>query len=431
MNRTLVALAALVAGGAASAQSSVTLFGVMDAAISYYNVKSAFYSNVPSASPPLVSPAGVEKSQTALSSGGYASSRLGFRGTEDLGGGLAASFWLEAGLSSDNGSVGSGSTFFTRRSTVSLSGGFGEVRMGRDYVPTFYNDSVFDPFVTSGVGTNLVSTIGSNLATARGSGLAVATDGYLRTNNSISYFLPQGLGGFYGQLQYALHENLKTSDVPGSPSKKGRYVGGRFGYANGPLNVAAAYGQSTAADTTVVSAAGVTTSAAENKISTFNLAGSYDLDVVKLFGEYSRTSDKRVTIAPLLALGNFSTTDNDKYTGGLIGVAVPIGASVIRASYSRIKFKNDLGAFVPTLFGPNNFDASADKIAIGYVYNLSKRTLLYATAARIRIKDGQNNPAVMGATTGGSPTFLATGAGTTGFAPRTATGYDFGLRHSF
>jgi predicted porin len=94
-------------------------------------------------------PGSLKRSQTALSNSGYNASRLGFRGTEDLGGGLAASFWLEAPITNDDGKDWSAS--FSRRSTVSLSGGFGEIRLGRDYTATFWNDTVFDPFGTVGV----------------------------------------------------------------------------------------------------------------------------------------------------------------------------------------------------------------------------------------------------------------------------------------
>jgi len=432
MKKSLVALAVLAAAGAASAQSSVTLFGVVDASVSNYSVKSSWYNNTGFlVVPPVTIPVGVKRSQTALANSGYNSSRLGFRGTEDLGGGLAASFWLEAGINNDSGNKGIDN--FNRRSTVSLSGGFGEIRLGRDYTPTFWNDTVFDPFGTNGVGTNLISTVNGNVAIARGPGGLAASDTYVRTSNSVGYFLPSNLGGFYGQVQYALHENTKFSDTAGSPSKRGRYIGGRFGYANGPLDVAASYGISTAADLTGVTATGVATGVNfDNKIKSANLGASYDFGVVKLFGEISRVTDDAEFTTPVALLGSFSTTDKDKYTGALVGVTVPVGAGLIRAAYSRVKYKNDLGGtFVPTLFGTRDFDASANKIAIGYVHNLSKRTALYATAARIRIKNGENNPAIMGATTGGSPTFLSTGAGTVGYAPRTATGYDFGIRHSF
>src|ERR1044071_4759599 len=94
----LTAAALCCLASAASAQSSVTLFGVVDTGVSYYTVKSAFYNNTAGVVlPPVVVPAGVKRSQTALSNSNTSNSRLGFRGTEDLGGGLAASFWLEAG----------------------------------------------------------------------------------------------------------------------------------------------------------------------------------------------------------------------------------------------------------------------------------------------------------------------------------------------
>ena len=304
MKKSLIAVAALAATGVACAQSSVTLFGVADAAVSYYSVKSAFYNNTAApVAPPLIGPAGVKRSQTALSSGANASSRLGFRGTEDLGGGLAAGFWLEAGYNQDSGA--NGLTTFSRRSTVSLSGNFGEVRLGRDYVPTYWNESVFDPMGAVGVGENLIKTISGNIATARGPGSALAAnDNAIRASNSVGYFLPRNLGGFYGQVMYALHENPKFSDLAGSPTRRGRYYGGRFGYANGPLNVALAYGESTAADTTTVTAAGVATGARfSDKLRTINLGASYDFGVLKLMGELSQVRDSSETTTPVARPG--------------------------------------------------------------------------------------------------------------------------------
>ena len=431
-----MAMAALAAAGGACAQSSVTLFGVVDAAVSGYSAKSSFYNTgLLPASPPSGQPGTVKRSQTALSNSGYNNSRLGFRGAEDLGGGLAASFWLESPLFNDSGLAGLST--FGRRSTVSLSGGFGEVRLGRDFTPSFWSDTVFDPMGATGVGTNLISSINSNLAIAASGGtlngaLSGGTDNYVRTSNSIGYFLPPSLGGFYGQVQYALPENTKSTDVPGSPSQRGRYVGGRFGYVNGPLDVALAYGESTAQDATTTTAAGLFAGSAERKISTTNLGASYDFGVLKLFGELSRARDEATTTVPVGAVGavgRFSFDTSGRYDGALLGATVPIGPGLIRVAYSRVKFKADAGLQPTGLFAPDR-DASAGKLALGCVHNLSKRTALYATVARIRINNGQNNPAVMGATTGGSPAYLSTGT-SSGFAPRSATGYDFGIRHAF
>ncbi len=126
MKKSLIALAVLVsAAGAASAQSSVTLFGVVDVGATYGTANG-----------------NGDADKWAVTSGNNATSRLGFRGTEDLGGGMSASFWLEAQVNGDDGTGGAtsmnnvtttgGSTgmVFNRRATVSLSGGWGELRLG-------------------------------------------------------------------------------------------------------------------------------------------------------------------------------------------------------------------------------------------------------------------------------------------------------------
>src|SRR5574337_472455 len=141
MKKTLMALSALAFVGAASAQtpgSSVTLWGVVDADVSHY------------------SQAGVSK--TMMSSSGNLASQLGFRGTEDLGGGMSANFGLESALLNNTGAT-FGATFFARRSTVSLAGNFGEIRLGRDYTPSGWNHRVFDPFLNAGPGSGLNITV--------------------------------------------------------------------------------------------------------------------------------------------------------------------------------------------------------------------------------------------------------------------------------
>ena len=142
---------------------------------------------------------------------------------------------------------------------------------------------------------------------------------------------------------------------------------------------------------------------------------------MKVFGEWSRTSDVR-NGATLLAA---STTD--RYNGFVTGVNVPVGPGLIRASIARVNFDN--GNRLP------NSDASVDKLALGYVHNLSKRTALYASVSRISIQNGHNNPTVMGVTPLvlsipailPQPTYVTTG----GMEPHGSVGYDFGIRHAF
>ena len=422
MKKSLVALAALAVAGVASAQSSVTLFGVVDASISGYSSTSRDLNPTvfPNAFgiPVYLNQGSVKTSNRQLANSGYNSSRIGFRGTEDLGGGLAASFWLEAPISNDDGQTGIST--FARRSTVSLSGGFGELRLGRDYTPTFWNDTVFDPFGTNGVGSNLINTanngFGSFLGTAPTAvpGVPnVSTSNYVRASNTIGYFLPPNLGGFYGQVMYGFSEKTKYDNGIYTPTtanaaRAGRYVGGRFGYANGPLDVALAYGSSTIGDNYY---AGTTT-----KVNTLNLGASYDFGPVKLFGEVSQAKNKiDYEVTPFLGGRN----DID-LKGYLIGVTVPVGAGLIRASYSAVKY--DLNQpFNPFVLN-NNADPKANKLALGYVHNLSKRTALYATIARVSNKNGA-------ALTVGGPGFYKVTDRV--FTPKTSTGYDFGVRHAF
>ena len=350
MKKSLIALAVLAASGAAMAQSSVTLFGVVDATYAYGN--------------------GSVANRSQLTNSGYNSSRLGFRGVEDLGGGMSASFWLEAGVNNDNGSGGTTSTnnqgasgvtgggglTFNRRSTVSLNGGFGEVRLGRDYTPQFWNLTVFDPFGTNGVGTT--QTLNSSLGGPT----------TVRASNAIGYFLPGNLGGFYGQAQYYMGENNS-----GTPNKKdGNGMGLRAGYANGPINVALAFSE---------------TKFVSGNIKAFNLGGQYDLGVAKIMAHYNSDDIK----------------NGNEGTGFLIGGLIPVGAGEVRLAYSTYKI-DTVGA-----------DPRSNKIALGYVHNLSKRTALYTTFARVSNKNGAAQ-ALNGSVTA---------------ANRNSTGYDFGIRHSF
>lgn len=357
MKKSLIALAALAAAGVASAQSSVTLFGVVDAAVSHYSVAGG-------------------QSFTGLTHSGYNSSRLGFRGTEDLGGGMSASFWLEGQLTNDNGNAAGFN--FQRRSTVSLAGGWGELRLGRDYTPTFWNDTVFDPFGTNGVGTNVVSRArGTASAVTLTTGAAGVNTAYVRNSNSVGYFLPANLGGFYGQAQYAFHEQV----VAGQST--GRYIGGRIGYASGPFDVAAAYGRLEGSNPVAAATPDVTSA---------NIGGSWNFGVAKLMGEYARDRFEP-------AAGTSNTVK-----GWLIGGVMPMGAGEFKLSYSRAKM--DTAAA----------DPRSAQIAFGYVHNLSKRTAVYATYARISNRDGAS---------------LTVSSSVAAIANARSSGYDIGLRHSF
>ena len=102
---------------------------------------------------------------------------------------------------------------FNRRSTVSLFSNFGEVRLGRDYTPTFWNLTIFDAFGTNGVGS----------FAEHGSDPSSACRHAVRANNTIGYFLPGNLGGFYGQAMVGAGE--------GNVEQSGTLHGGQVGFA--------------------------------------------------------------------------------------------------------------------------------------------------------------------------------------------------------
>ncbi|WP_440532786.1 porin [Variovorax sp. YR566] len=403
MKKSLLVLAALAACGAASAQSTVTLFGVVDAA--YRNVSNKSESTNPFG--PFYS---VKASRTELANSGLNSSRLGFRGVEDLGGGLSASFWLESPITNDDGATGLSN--FSRRSTVSLAGSFGEIRLGRDKTATVLNEEQFDPFADTGIGGSLI--IDANETSVSGTGYG-SNSTYKRAGNMVQYFLPRNLGGFYGNVGYSLHELTRTSpdSVAGADkTNTGRHIGGRVGYAAGPLDVAASYAQNDTSFTTGTGAAAV---ARPGKIKTFNLGATYDFGVAKLFGEYSRSKDQRDP------LNVFTRVPDVDLTGYLIGVTVPIGPGQIRASYSQVKYDFNR---VPVLGVVNAPDPKSNKLALGYVHNLSKRTALYGTIARVSNKNGAGN------TVGAGPSYVVA-FNRAALQPKSSMGYEFGIRHAF
>lgn len=199
MKANLIAAALLTAfSGAAMAQTSVTIYGVADAAIAHEDADS-----------PSI------KSRTAIHAG-QASSRLGFRGTEDLGNGLKALFNLEAGIQLDTGA--GDSALFGRRAVVGLEGGFGTVTVGREYTPV---DDVSSASHILGQGFY-------------GSNLSAFTNGKItrRVSNAVKY-KTASLQGFKVGAIVGLGETLS------GPSNDYKSLSAE--YQNGPFYVGGAY----------------------------------------------------------------------------------------------------------------------------------------------------------------------------------------------
>lgn len=344
----------------ALSHAQVTVFGVVDAAARH------------------VSNSGVG-SVKSLVSGSNQTSRIGFRGTEDLGGGLSAGFHLESGIALDTGVGGASAPagqFWDRRATVSLaSKGLGELRLGRDFVPTYTTWSRHDPFGYVG------SASSSNLISASPTGAIRAAFGtspnvLVRSNNAVQLLLPAGVvGPVDGGLMIAAGE--------GGTAANGQYKlsGARVGFAAGALYATAG------------------TLSAEHSLSAGtkfkdNVVGvSYDFGVAKLSGAWRQFK--------------FGTA---KQTNLLLGGTVPLGTGEVRVSYQRADMDGTVGA--------TNVSANdATQLGLGYVHSLSKRTAAYATVARV------SNKGAATFVTPGGPSGMAGGG--------TSTGVEMGLRHSF
>ncbi len=327
MKKSLIALAVLAASGAAMAQSSVTLYGVLDTGVSYFKGDDSVY--------------GLTKT------GGNTNSRLGFRGVEDLGNGLKATFNLEGGMNVDDGTgyLGAGGANdtgfqFRRTSTVGLAGNFGEVRFGRMLTSSYLAVSRYDAFGDTGAG-------GSLAWNANQTGYAP------RAENAIS-FTSANYNGFKFGVEYGFGEQKKASDR--------RYIGIGATYDNGPLSLGLGFDRlnGDTADNTAL----------DLNQTTWQLGGAYNFGVAKLMGFYKQSKDKETG----LNAGN----DSLKLKTFGLGVTAPVGAAgEVRASYNHYRASADItGLNTPTL--------KANQLSLGYVHNLSKRTALYGTYAYMK-----------------------------------------------
>jgi predicted porin len=310
MKKSIVALAVLGAfASAASAQSSVTIYGLLDMSVAKGNGGTA---------PNAGAPAG--KAWTVQQSAG---SRLGFRGNEDLGGGLSAQFQIEHRFNPDTGSQSNAASFWQGRSYVQLtSAGTGSVYLGRDYTPAFWPAVKSDPFGWDGVGQ-----IGANAWAGyeTPNGAVGGTSSGVRSSNTVGV-KSANFGGLTVQAAVGLSET----------SGQGRDNGFNVEYSGGPLYAALGYEKVSKG---TFDGRGVT-----------NLALHYDFGVAKVMGYYASAK-----------IGTGGSISSKMFS---IGLLAPVGPGNVKAQYFRVD---------PA--GSNN---NTSKFGLGYDYALSKRTGLYA-----------------------------------------------------
>jgi predicted porin len=251
----------------------------------------------------------------AVESGKMTTSHIGFRGTEDLGGGLSAVFALEHFLRADTGSAGrfDADTFWARNAFVGLTGSFGSVHAGRLTTSLFVNTLRFNPF---GDSFGFSPSIRHFFA----SGTVTGDSGW---SDSVRYTSPTIGGAAF------------TAHVAAGEGNGGRNAGVSGQYGSGPVALAAAWQNvkkgATVADTT-----------------TWQLSGSYDFSVVKVFAQYGNVDN--------------DTTKND-YKIAELGASVPVGdLGKVLMQWGQIDPKTG---------------AKRTTVSVGYDHNLSKRTDLY------------------------------------------------------
>lgn len=330
MKKSLVFVLGLSAA-AAQAQPQVTIYGVVDAGM-------------------VVERGGQNAPSVKISSGAASTSRIGFRGTENLGNGLSAFFTLETGTRIDTGGLDVDNTIFNRQAFVGLQGDFGAVAFGRQYTPMHNLLVTFDPFKTGYAGTvkNLFPDLGTNI----------------RTSNTVTWKSPV-VRGFDSVLSYSAGEQ--------SDSSSGRQFGGAVGYENGPLALRVAYNNKNSDLAATATTPKVSRGVGHNTV----LGASLLVSKMKLHFIYG--VDKGYGSTPLWNTGNpYGGVKPTPSTDGrdlLLGLSGRVGPGTLMFSAMR---KDDRTAF----------DQDADSWGIGYNYSLSKRTSLYVAYAHINNKNG-------------------------------------------
>lgn len=339
----------------------MTIYGRLDVGMN--NQKTTVTETVGSASA-----SAFYKGNNLVNEDGLSTGLLGFKGTEDLGGGLKANFVHEMDLDMDVGALGVAAG---RDSTLGLSGGFGEVRLGRSYTPLFSTIGASDVFGTTGAGT--VNQYG------------MANSG-VRVSNAFFYTSPN-FSGVTVKLM-AAQNNSQTSASTGNAGKTSAQ-GFSVSYAAGPLMLAAATGtekgssvnrldglfaETAAAATT----AGTAAAAANAKYTGSAISGQYDMGVAKIFAGFTTTKDDNDTT---VAGGELTMKETN------LGVAVPMGALTLMAAIGNNK--GSMAGETQTAKG-NDF-------AVGATYALSKRTTAYiktGTYNKYKVSDADDSVSV-------------------------------------
>lgn len=337
-----LAATAMVVVLQAQAQSNVTVYGIVDAAAT------------------LGSAGGSARSEKRLDSGVGPGTRLGFRGTEDLGDGLRALFNIEMGFDSGTGALQQGGLAWGRQAYVGLGGPNWSLTMGRQYSPNLLAVYVSDALSQVYWGSSSAFALGvQGGSAAAGSGCQGTTS---RVNNSVLGTYKVG----------AVTARLMVSAGDENSSGTGRFINPSLTYSDGPLLVSAGYGRLRQC------VGDIPAGAAPDWQSEGNVGAAFNFQVAKVFAGYNFWD-------PSEANRTISATTNLKQSAAWVGVVVPVGSANVMAQVGRLKQAQRGG------------DAAGTSMALVYEYNLSKRTKLYANAAKV-MNDGRARFGLVAAT---------------------------------
>jgi predicted porin len=337
---TSLSLALLGAAGAAHAQSSVTLYGVLDDSIQYINNNNVNGSN---------------KDSIALAAGNLQGNRWGLKGTEDLGGGLKAIFQLENGFNPNNGKLGQGSREFGRQAYVGLqSDQFGTVTIGRQY----------DPVVDLVQAVTADNYWGSTFTTPSD---VDNNDNSSRTSNAIKY-TSNTYAGFQFEAMYAF------GGVAGSTGE-GQTWSGAATYANGPFSVAAGYIRMDNGSDTLAGRAAGWSGTSDGTFNSINLPyeTAKSIGIASIGAQY--------VIGPVTAGLRYSNAQYkpDAFSAFTSTERYNVGAGFVNYQLTPAAL---LGLGYTFTHGSGNGEsASYNQISLGGDYNLSKRTDVYLVGA--------------------------------------------------
>ncbi|MBK4734702.1 porin [Noviherbaspirillum pedocola] len=332
MKKSLLALAVLGAfAGVAQAQTSVTIYGSFDAGVRYQNNQDA---------------AGHSR-LTMGSNGTYNSNRIGFKGVEDLGGGLNAHFTLESGFNSGTGALDNSAFLFQRSAFVGLGSQWGSLDLGRQYTVAFKTVGAYDPFNYKFTG--IIPLTGASVSAGT------------RQNNDIQY--TGTFGPITARAEWALGEQAGSA-------RNGSTQGLGVTYANGPISVGGAYTlrkpQTAAPVAATATAAAVPAQYNDNR--DWTVGGAYTFGPARVALGYAKERQD-------LTAGSFD--QKNWWIGGSYDITPAMGLTA--AYYDTRVSTNNVSTF--------NGSGKRQLVIVGATYALSKRTNFYADIDYARYSD--------------------------------------------